>query len=158
LAHYTPDRRFLLEFQSQHDFESMREIIEDLYAQDPFAAGRMLEAVRWEGPTELEEAARRWRGGRLRGLGVPAFEAAISFYARPASRTEPPPGTPALAPVGKPLLDQALEKLSGDDLERAEEALVYAANSALVANRAPLGDADEVREQLVAARATLSLG
>jgi len=56
------------------------------------------------------------------------------------------------------VLDEALEQLAGDELERAEESIVYAANSALVANRVPLDDSDEVRDQLAQARATLSLG
>src|SRR5205814_9299584 len=56
------------------------------------------------------------------------------------------------------LVDAALDLLSGDDLERAEEAVVYAANAALVANKVPLDDPDQVREELAEARATLSLG
>src|SRR5207253_2707830 len=68
------------------------------------------------------------------------------------------PATQALVAPRGPLLDAALEGLDGDDLESAEEAIVYAANAALVANRVPLDDADEVREQLDDARATLSLG
>ncbi len=115
-----------------------------------------------EQSAELEEAARRWRDGRLRDLGVPDFEEAISFYARPASRAPAPPmaapQTQALtAPQGN-LMDAALELLSGEELELAEESAVYAANAALVANRVPLDDPDEVREQLADARATLSLG
>jgi hypothetical protein len=161
MAYYTSDRRFLLEFIGSGEYASVRQLIEDLYARDPFGAGRLIESVRWEVPTELEETARRWRDGRLRDAGVPEFEEAISFYARPAqSRSERPEarGTPALIPQGRPLLDEALQQLPGDDLERAEEAIVYAANSALVANRVSLDDADEVRDQLGHARATLSLG
>jgi hypothetical protein len=161
LAYYTSDRRFLLEFATERDFVALREVIEDLYAQEPFAAGRLLETIRWEVPTELEETARRWREGRLRDLGVPGFEEALSFYARPAARPEQPaepgPGT-ALVARPRPLLEEALELLNGAELERAEEALVYAANAALVANRVSLNEASEVREQLGDARATLSLG
>jgi hypothetical protein len=160
LAFYTPDRRFLLEFAS--DYASMRQLIEDLYAEDPGAAGRLIEAVRWEVPTELEETARRWRDGRLRDLGVPEFEEAISFYARPAAAKKnnffSSPATGALvAPQGN-LIEAALERLSGDELQQAEESLVYAANAALVANRVRLDDPEEVRDQLAEARATLGLG
>lgn len=161
MSYYTSDRRFLLEFTGSGEYASVRQLIEDLYARDPFGAGRLIESVRWEVPTELEETARRWRDGRLRDAGVPEFEEAISFYARPAlSRAERSEahGTPALIPQARPLLDEALQQLWGDDLERAEEAIVYAANSALVANRVSLDDPDEVREQLGHARATLSLG
>ncbi len=163
LAFYTADRRFLLEFASEGEFTAMRQLIEALYERDEGAAGRLIEATRWEQSAELEEAARRWRDGRLRDLGVPDFEEAISFYARPASRAAPetaapPPPTQALLAPQRNLLDAALELLSGEDLEVAEEGVVYAANAALVANRVPLDDAEEVREQLAEARAALSLG
>jgi Family of unknown function (DUF6178) len=161
MAYYTSDRRFLLEFAGSAEHAAVRQLIEDLYAQDPFGAGRLIESIRWELPIELEESARRWRDGRLRDAGVPEFEEAVAFYARPAQRarepTEGPPTQALTAPSG-PLLDAALERLDGDRLEIAEEAIVYAANAALVANRVPLDDAAEVREQLANARATLSLG
>ena len=162
MAYYTSDRRFLLEFVGSGESGMLRQLIDDLYAQDPFGAGRLIESIRWEVPTELEESARRWRDGRLRDAGVPGFEEAISFYARPAEQKKEEgfdaPGTGALAPPARPVLDEALEQLAGEELERAEESIVYAANSALVANRVPLDDPDEVRDQLAQARATLSLG
>jgi uncharacterized protein DUF6178 len=161
MAYYTPDRRFLLEFAGSGEYAAVRQLIDDLYAQDPFGAGQLIESIRWEVPTELEESARRWRDGRLRDAGVPGFEEAVSFYARPAQQDAErfePTRTQALTPQARPLLDEALEQLAGDELEGAEEAIVYAANSALVANRVPLDDPDEVRDQLALARATLSLG
>lgn len=162
LAYYTSDRRFLLEFAGSAEYASMRELIEDLYAEDPFSAGRLIESIRWEVPTELEESARRWRDGRLRDAGVPEFEEAVSFYARPAGQKAAPAplasAAQALLAPQRPLLETALDLLSGDELERAEESVVYAANAALVANRVSLQDPDEVRDQLAQARATLSLG
>lgn len=161
MAFYTSDRRFLLEFTGSAELATMRRLIEDLYQHDAFAAGRLIESIRWEVPTELEETARRWREGRLRDLGVPAFEEAIAFYARPARREAPsPPADPSQALTTRPglLLDEALALLSGEELDRAEEAVVHAANAALVANRVPLTDGDQVRTQLADARATLSLG
>src|SRR5439155_10784362 len=158
LAFYTADRRFLLEFSSEGEFTAMRQLIEALYERDEGAAGRLIEATRWEQPAELEEAARRWRDGRLRDLGVPDFEEAISFYARPAAAKLPETAPGLLVPPRGNLVDAALDLLEGDDLERAEEAVVYAANAALVANKVPLDDPDQVREELAEARATLSLG
>ena len=158
LAYFTPDRRFLLEFQSESEFTAMRQLIEALYERDEGAAGRLIEATRWEQPAELEEASRRWRDGRLRDLGVPDFEEAISFYARPAATKLPETAPGLLVPPRGNLVDAALDLLEGDDLERAEEAVVYAANAALVANKVPLDDPDQVREELAEARATLSLG
>jgi hypothetical protein len=158
LAYYTPDRRFLIEFQNESEFAAMRQLIEALYERDEGAAGRLIEATRWEQTSELEEMARRWRDGRLRDLGVPDFEEAISFYARPAAVKLPETAPGLVTPPRGNLVDAALELLEGEDLERAEEAVVYAANAALVANKVPLDDADEVREQLAEARAMLSLG
>ncbi len=161
MAFYTPDRRFLLEFTGSGEYASVRQLIEDLYAAEPFEAGQLIERTRWEVPSELEESARRWRDGRLRDVGVPGYEEAIAFYARPAQRPAKPveaSAAQALAAPGRPLLEAALELLSGEELERAEESAVYAANAALVANRVRLDDADEVGEQLRDARATLSLG
>jgi len=162
LAFYTPDRRFLLEFAGSAELATMRQLIEDLYAEDPFGAGQLIEDARWELPTELEESARRWRDGRLRDAGVPGFDEAISFYARPAAPKAATSATAeasqALVAPSRPLLDAALDQLQGDELQRAEEAVIYAANAALVANRVSLHDPDEVREQLADARATLSLG
>ncbi|HUJ27072.1 MAG TPA: DUF6178 family protein [Myxococcales bacterium] len=160
MAYYTPDRRFLLEFTGGAEFASLRQLLDDLYAEDAFRAGQLIEAARWEQPTELEELARRWREGRLRDAGVPQLDEALAFYARraaPAQETAASTGT-ALAVKQRPLLEAALELLSGEELEQAEESAVYAANAALVANRAPLTDADEVRATLADARATLSLG
>jgi hypothetical protein len=162
MAFYTPDRRFLLEFTGSSEYAAVRQLIEDLYAQDPFGAGRMIESIRWEVPSELEESARRWRDGRLRDAGIPGFEEAVSFYARPAqaeeARAAPAAAGQALALPPRPLLDAALDLLSGEELERAEESAVYAANAALVANKVPLDDPDEVRDALRDARSTLSLG
>jgi len=161
MAFYTPDRRFLLEFVGSGEYASVRQLIEDLYAADPFEAGQLIERTRWEVPSELEETARRWRDGRLRDVGVPAYDEAIAFYARPAQGPAKPVAAStaeALVAPGRPLLEAALDLLSGEELERAEESAVYAANAALVANRVHLDDAEEVSEQLRDARATLSLG
>lgn len=90
-----------------------------------------------------------------------------------AQRSEPaiasPSASPSLAPASapgalvavageRPLLDRALELLDGDELERAEEGIVYASNAALIASRVQLDDAAAVREQLLQARATLTFG
>ncbi len=89
----TPEGRFLVEFAKDGaGYSALRQLLDDLVAQDPFIAHRMLESLRWEMPTELEETARRWRDGRLRDLGFPGYEEALAFYARPAT-------TKALKPI-----------------------------------------------------------
>ncbi len=169
----TPEGRYLIEFQVDGtEYAVLKQLLDDLFAQDTFGAARMLEGLRWEVPTELEEIARRWRNGRLRDLGFPELEEALSFYARPG-RTKAPvagfapkpepvatSGTALVAPLPRlaPLLERALALLEGDDLERAEEGIRYAANAALIASAVPLDARGEVRAELQQARDTLQLG
>ena len=167
----TPEGRYVIEFlPGAGDYGTLKQILEDLYSEDVFATTRLLESLRWEVPTELEETARRWRDGRLRDLGFPELDEAVAFYARPATRPTAAAGaasgaasssttalTSGSADVAS-LLEAALSRLEGDERDRAEEGLVYALNAALVANAVSLDDVDEVRGALADARATLSLG
>src|SRR4029450_3089600 len=68
---------------------ALRALLLDLMAEDPLAFSRLLEAVRWEMPIELEEAALRFRWARLADLGFPDPEAAPGPF---------PPGPVAAAP------------------------------------------------------------
>lgn len=161
----TPENKYVIEFVSDKaDYGTLRQLLDDLFAQDGLTAMRLLESVRWEMPSELAEIARRWRDGRLRDLGFPQMEEALSFYARPAKRVQPAAAeatsTAALvpSPAGAPLLDRAFALVPADSLERAEESLVYAANAALVAEGIEPGDALAARATLQDARNTLSLG
>lgn len=168
----TPEGRYVVEFlPDAGEYGTLKQLLEDLYGEDVFGTSRLLESLRWEVPTELEETARRWRDGRLRDLGFPDLDEALAFYARPA-RTLPLPEPPAAsspsgatttalaaAPASSPgLLESALALLDGEERDRADEGIVHALNAALVANAVPFDDADEVRTALADARATLSLG
>jgi hypothetical protein len=156
----TPEGRYLVELLEGTDYAMAKDLLDDLYAEDVFGTSRLLESLRWEVPTELEEVARRWRDGRLRDRGFPDLEEAVSFYARPATARNVPAkaaGTAIAVPVAN-LLERALGELSGEERERAEEGVVYASNAALVANAVPAEDFAEVRDTLADARATLALG
>jgi Family of unknown function (DUF6178) len=156
----TPEGRYLVELLEGTDYAMAKGLLDDLYAEDVLGTTRLLESLRWEVPTELEEAARRWRDGRLRDGGFPDLEEAAAFYARPAAaKSAPAPlAAPALlAPVSN-LLERALEELSGEERERAEEGILYASNAALVANAVRGDDFEELRDTLADARATLALG
>jgi Family of unknown function (DUF6178) len=164
----TPEGRYVVEFlPDAGEYGTLKQLLEDLYGEDVLGTTRLLESLRWEVPTELEETARRWRDGRLRDLGFPDLDEAIAFYARPATSTpSDAPRAPATAstalatsPPGAPeLLESALSLLDGEERERAEESVVHALNAAMIANAVPFDDVDEVRNALADARATLSLG
>jgi Family of unknown function (DUF6178) len=162
----SPDRRYLVEIREDGaGYATLKRLLDDLAEEDPFLLSRLLEAIRWDVPTELEETARRWRNGRLRDVGVPEFEEALGFIARP-HKAKAPAAPPAAAPGTaleataslRPLLERAAARLSGEELDVAEQASAYAANALLVAFGTPLDDAFEVRRVLGDARALLSLG
>jgi hypothetical protein len=156
----TPEGRYLVEFLEGTDYAMVKGLLDDLYGEDVLGTTRLLESLRWEVPTELEEMARRWRDGRLRDRGFPDVEEAAAFYARPPatkSAAAPGPGTAIAVPVAN-LLERALEELSGQERDRAEEGIVYASNAALVLNAVPADDFDELRDTLAGARSTLTLG
>src|SRR5689334_1656413 len=124
----TPEGRYLVELLEGTDYAMAKGLLDDLYAEDVLGTTRLLESLRWEVPTELEETARRWRDGRLRDRGFPDLDEAASFYARPAATNTgamPAAGTAMAFPVAN-LLERALEELSGEERERAEEGIVYA--------------------------------
>ena len=85
------DGRYRVEMKVEGPEQAaLRALLLDLMAEDPFAFSRLLEALRWEVPTEMEEAALRFRWARLSDLGFPDPEAAAGLYA--AIRLPPSPG------------------------------------------------------------------
>lgn len=164
----TVEGRFVLVYPSEGaEYAAARRLINDLYAQDPFLAGRILYAVRWELESELTETALRWRNARLADLGFPSPEEAASLYAKvdlgaplpkPAAPPEELPGFFLTSLESGSLLDRALGLLTEDSRDSLELQLVTLLNEAMVADRIPIDDLDQVRDQARAVRATLSLG
>lgn len=164
----TPEGRFMLVYPSEGaEYTLARQIVDDLYTEDPFRAGRLLYAVRWELQSELNETALRWRNGRLADLGFPSAEEAASLYARvPLEGPLPPPAAPAdtepgffLAGLAKgSLLDRAIDRADDDEKDELQLQLVTVLNSALVADGIDVADVDTVRDHAKAVRDTLSLG
>jgi len=163
----SPDGKLLLEFLVEGaEYAAVRGLLDDLMAEDPFLATRLLSAIRWDLPSELEESALRWRTGRLADLGHPPLEEALSWFSRPprqASVARPgaplrPPGF-LLAEVARgSLLDRAAASLPGAEREVVEGQVIAAANAVLAAERVDPGDPERVREALATARAYLELG
>ncbi len=162
----TPGGELLVEFTVDGlEYAAARGLVEDLIAEEPFQAARLLSALRWEAPSELEEEALRWRAGRLADLGYPPLEEALSWYARPPRQPGEPPGAPARPPgdllaLAAPgsLLARAAARLEPADREALDLQLVAAANATLVADGVDPIDEDRLREAARAARALVELG
>jgi len=162
----TPEGRYIVEFRPDGaDYITMRRLLDDLYEKDPFMAGRILSAVRWELDSDLAEHALRWRNGRLADLGYPAFDEALSWFARPAVRGDAPAGLPDRPPGfwlasfrRETLLDRAAARLAPDTLARFEVEAMAAANATVVADRVDPADPEAVRGAVETARALLEMG
>jgi hypothetical protein len=162
----TPEGKYVVEFRVEGvEYMAVRGILDDLYAEDAFQATRLLSAIRWELPTELEESALRWRTARLADLGWPALDEALSWFARPPRGPVQPPGPPGRPPgfflaalARGSLLDRAAARLAPERLEAVEAQIVTAANAVLVADAVDPGDLDAVRGAFETARAYLELG
>jgi hypothetical protein len=163
----SPEGRFAVEFRVDGaEYAGMKGLLDDLYAEDPFQAARLLSAIRWELPSELEETALRWRQGRLADLGFPPLEEALSWFARPppgpaaappAGAPERPPGLVVSPPHGS-LLARALSGLDPSTTEAVAQELAAAGNAAIVADGVDPSDVEEARAAVAGARFLLELG
>lgn len=171
VTYRSPEGRYVVEFLVDgSDYAGIRGLLDDLYAEDPFRTARLLEAVRWEVPSELEEVAYRWRTARLADLGFPDLAEALSYWAFID------PDKP-IAPQGAALPSREsdglfLERLEGKGrfLQEAvalvpEDArpavgrqLLWVLNAALVVEGVDPSDAQEVLRATGAANDTFSLG
>ncbi|WP_240360524.1 DUF6178 family protein [Pyxidicoccus caerfyrddinensis] len=160
----TPEGRYLIEIKAEGvEMSAVRSLLNDLIAENPFEAVRLLEAVRWEIPSEMEETAYQFRRGRLLDMGFPTLEDAVALFSRvdvgaPVD-TAKAPGT-ALAATGGHVdyLEAAFRGLTMLERENAEDELRDVANAALVAELADPGDLDATRQAAEMVRDYLSLG
>ncbi len=157
------DGRYRVEFKVEGPEQAaLRALLLDLMAEDPFAFSRLLEALRWEVPSEMEEAALRFRWARLSDLGFPDPESAAGLYA--AVRLPPAPEAAAsgellrTGPRRVDFVQAALEGLEPVEAENALEELRGVFNAALVADGADPGDLEAFRASAERARDTLGLG
>lgn len=160
----TPEGRYLIEFLVEGiEQAAIRQVIDALISRDPFEAVRLFEAVRWEVPTELEEAALQFRSARLSELGFPPLEEALSLYAyrdpEPYASERTVRDETALAQSSPPdLLSAGLRGLDQDERDTLEAQLRLLSNQALVAEGAEPGDVEAQRQTLEQVRDTLQLG
>jgi hypothetical protein len=158
----TPEGKFLIELTIDGvDEAAMRQLIRDLMASNPFELTRFLEAIRWEMPTELEEAAFQFRQSRLQDLGFPPLDEALKVFAwLDPEKAKPPGGAPGLLKPGD-RIDYVAAMFRGlDAVERTnlEGEVRYLVNCILVAEGAEPGDPPALRRLSEHARDTLELG
>ena len=105
------DGRFRIELLVEGaEQAALRALLLDLTAEDPLGFSRLMESVRWEMPSELEETALRFRWARLSDLGFPDPESAAGLYSavpvpdapRRASESAEPDLGPAEPHPGRP--------------------------------------------------------
>jgi hypothetical protein len=162
----TPEGKHVVEFLVDGtEYLAVKGLLDDLFAEDPFQATRLLSSLRWDLHSELEETALRWRTGRLADLGHPTLEEALSWFARPpatpsrrAAAPERPPGFLLAALAGETLLDRAVAALAPEERDGVEAQIVAAANAVLVADAIDPADPEAVRAAFQAARGYLELG
>lgn len=160
----TPEGKYLVELTVEGaEQAALRTLVNDLLAQNPFEAVRLLEAVRWEVPGELEEQAFRFRTARLADLGFPSPEEGASLFAYADPERFPVRGhatRAALLPPGERVdyLEAVVRALDEDERDALEGELRLTANQALVAEGAEPGDVEAQRSVLEMVRDVLNLG
>jgi hypothetical protein len=159
----TPEGKYLVEITVEGlELSAVRALVNDLIADNPFETTRLFEALRWEMPTELEEAAYRFRSARLADLGFPELYEALSLFAY-ADPGPPPPASAAASALATTrdrvdYLEAAFSGLTDEEKDGFEVELRYVVNAALVAEAAEPGDLEAVRQASERVRDSLSLG
>ncbi|MEW5847376.1 MAG: DUF6178 family protein [Myxococcota bacterium] len=159
--------------------QAAKQFVNALIQRDAFAASKVLDAVRWELPSALEEEALRWRTGRLQDLGFPPREEAVravAYLDPDTSKLNPPPEPSgkemdeehpdaALAlfihPDDKPrevFLAAALQGLESEEQDRRLRELASLCNRVATARGISPGEPEAVKATVREARALLDLG
>jgi hypothetical protein len=158
----TPEGKFLLEFTvGGADEAALRRLSFDLMTHNPFELARFLEAVRWDLPSELEEAAFQFRQARLQDLGFPALGDAARVFAwtDPDKVALPAVSLEGLASAGRvDFVAAAFRGLDVTERENLELEIRGLVNCVLVAEAAEPGDPAAVRKYSEFSRDYLDLG
>lgn len=153
---------YIVARRKNDDLAPLLRLLHVLFQKDYWLYFRMMQSVREESATEVEEWALRWRTGRLEDLGFPAWDRAMAIYGhlredRLARVAESPLSTesehwnlpvwitelPAAA-SGQHAIFQAVSELKGDERARFFYAFLTLANKVAVADRSDLGDAETI--------------
>jgi Family of unknown function (DUF6178) len=153
----TPDGRYIVVLNAEKSEENivyfLKEALEQLYQRDFSFAQRLIENVRWETISILEEEALKWRDGRMQDMGFAPFseEKDILAYIEPTAKSHIPapnihasdqPNTSVLLHEIKSnrFFYQALSNASEELKQRVLNELVTTANRVHVAMGSDLGD------------------
>lgn len=155
----SPDGRFYVMFDKESPNQNLiyflHRALEDLYARDMAFALRLLESVRWEMPSVLEEEAFSLRDGRMQDLGFAPTDDVMAILAKQDPKqmklahhvTKPDPDVvlvPSLVMSidikGYALLYEALKASSAHVITRMQYELVNTANRFHLAMSQSLGD------------------
>ncbi len=157
-----------------------RALVEAFTERDPAGISQLMDDIRYELPSQLEEDALRFRTGRMMDLGFPAREDALKVlaYLDPdkvtlhtpgdvrAEDDQPDPDAPDLAlalyavpddTVADRFLRAAIQGLPPAEQDRVGRDLAILCNWVAVARNIPFGDPDAVRGAVREARITLDL-
>jgi uncharacterized protein DUF6178 len=142
------DNLYFISYRNPKNARLIGTLLDIIVRRDHSLYLGLMEGVKEEVETELEELAYSCRAGRLADLGFPEREEAVTIYARLDPSGFVPAMDKKLMPVGH---DVSLPAIAGDDslLIRALEQhgtpelfleLNYLINSALVAEETPFAD------------------
>jgi hypothetical protein len=84
LPEFTLDGLYFIDFINPKTKGFVAQILVLLKSELPHLYGNALEALLWEGATELDEYATRWRNGRMADHGFPTRLEALELWANPA--------------------------------------------------------------------------
>ncbi len=176
----SPDRAFALDLLGDEDRARITQrLLDGLYRYSPVMMRRLLVGVRAESDAELEEAAYRWRAGRMADLGFAELPEALAVYQELDPATVHIPEAPAPSPRPKADIEPGpshlpavlADRLAGRSpfargvaglATRSEAAdvhfaLVALSNRALSADGVLPGDDEAARAVLERVAATLDL-
>ena len=151
---HTFDDTFMLKFRNPAHSQTVGRFLDCIYRLDHGLYVALMEGVKSDIDTELEDMCYRFSSGRLADLGFPLLDEALAIYGRLDPTSFALQGTKELLPAGTPaslpvtvgadtsLLQKALALVETDELTME---LNYLVNSALVADETAFSDTGAMR-------------
>lgn len=160
----TPDRLYLIVFNADSDEKLvyfLKSTLEILMGKDMRYVHRLVESVRWETPSTLEEEALRWREARMMDLGFPSTDEAKSILSylpdgainateqasNPHSSDEAASNNHIVSQSFKkfPGLQKSLADLSAENQQLIVNSIISTTNHVHLAQNGRLGDVETLK-------------